>query len=83
MAEAKSRRALRDPDVTLSSAGWRSARAWDRHYIRAMLSGSKSYRCWSRGIAVLLDDAAEDMRAQKSGCVEVVQDGGLLVGVRR
>jgi hypothetical protein len=47
------------------------------------LAGSKSHRCWSSGIVVLVDDAAEDTCAQESVCVAVVQGGGLWVGVRR
>jgi hypothetical protein len=45
------------------------------------LCRSKSHRCWSSGILVLVDEAAEDAGAVQSVSVEVVYRGRVLLGV--
>ncbi|MFJ2136586.1 hypothetical protein ACIO8F_32625 [Streptomyces sp. NPDC087228] len=47
------------------------------------LWGSKSRRCRSRGVSILVDDAAEDSGAEQASVVEVVHDCGLFGRVGR
>jgi hypothetical protein len=46
----------------------------------AILCRSKSHRCWSSGMSVLIDKAAEDAGAEHSEGVGVVCRGGVLLG---
>jgi hypothetical protein len=44
---------------------------------------SKSHRCWSNGVAVLVDQAAEESAAHYSAAVEVLHGDGLFTGSGR
>ncbi|MFE4800984.1 IS110 family transposase [Streptomyces sp. NPDC056708] len=61
----------------LNRGGDRQANA-ALHRIAQTLWGSKSRRRRSRGVSILVDDAAEDLGAEQASVVEVVHDCGLL-----
>ncbi|MDU0293512.1 leucine zipper domain-containing protein [Saccharothrix longispora] len=44
------------------------------------LCRSRSHRCWSGSVSVLVDESAEDAGAEHSVGVEVVYRGGVLPG---
>jgi len=48
-------------------------------HITLNLCRSKSRRCWSSGISVLVDESAEDAGAEHSAGVGVVHCGGVLL----
>jgi hypothetical protein len=61
-------------------------RIGDRRILRALdwppdLCRSKSYRCWSSGVPVLVDESAEDAGAVQSAGVEVVDCGRLVLSL--
>ncbi|MER5690108.1 hypothetical protein ABT074_44335, partial [Streptomyces sp. NPDC002205] len=59
--------------------GSRTATAAAIQLLAAMdLWGSKSRRCRSRGVSILVDDASDNPGAERASVVEVVHDCGLL-----
>jgi hypothetical protein len=53
------------------------------HASRPILCRSRSHRCWSSGVSVLVEDAAQDAGAVQSVGVEVVYRDGVLLSFGR